>query len=51
VEILLALVVLLPLAALLLRLASVPGDADEEELAGLVAGTWPHARDFVEREP
>jgi len=50
-EIVLALVALLPFAALLLWLLNRPGDEDEEELAGLVAETWPHAREWLERDP
>ncbi|HVM18302.1 MAG TPA: hypothetical protein VM290_12030 [Gaiellaceae bacterium] len=46
-----ALVALLPFAALLLWLLNRPGDEDEEELAGLVAETWPHAREWLERDP
>jgi hypothetical protein len=52
VEVLLALLVLVPFALAVLWLLSLRGEGDEEELAGLAAGNWPQVREYLsEREP
>jgi hypothetical protein len=51
VDVILALVALVPIAALVLWLLRLPADEDEAEPGSLAAADWPHVRELYEREP